>query len=224
MALVLPFPTPDEEGGYRRHLKRLGIPAEAVTEAIGNSNSERRLAAIGSAKGAQGYYAYNGVVVGLTDHLPSDEWRRTDLGGVLPLWVNDSRKIKLGVSSGNAITGVRLPGEQPRTRYPKGELVRQMVERNPRPGWEPLFDLAMEVEVPGELSEYALWLLLFYFDKAKSEIRTEISHPVDVNARGIITGWSPRIIQPPYPAADLPGDGEDPNDGFGDIDVPVQPL
>lgn len=60
-----------------------------------------------------------------------------------------------------------------------------------------------------------------YFDKAKSEVRYEISYPLQTDARGFITLWNPRIILPPYPVEEFIGD--DPNDGFGDIDVRVEP-
>lgn len=218
MATVLPL----GGGGYEEELRRLGIPYDALLEAVGASNTERRLCTPQSAKTAFGYYAYNGMVTGMTVQLRAHGYRRIDLNGVLPLWVNDDLKIKLGVTSGNAMTGTRVGGHQPKTRYPKGELTRQMVTRNQPEGVVPLFDIAMETSSQEEpLADYRLWLALMYFDKAKSEVRYEVSYPIQTDARGYITRWSPRIIPPPYTVEEIPGD--DPNDGFGDIDVRVEP-
>jgi hypothetical protein len=214
--------TPVEEGGYERELEELGMSHGALLEAVGRSNTERRLCPVDSTRTALGFYAYNGMVAGLTSQLRPFDYRRIDLGGVLPLWVNDELKIKLGVTSGNAMTGIRVPMQQPGTRYPKGELVRQMVQRNQPAGVFPLFDIAMEVDTDSNpLADYDLWLALMYFDKAKSEMRYEISYPSEIDARGIIKGWTRRIIPPPYLIEEFPE--EDPNEGFGDIDVPVEP-
>jgi hypothetical protein len=220
MATPLPF----EEGGYETQLQHLGIPHDALLEAIGASNTERRLCSVHSTRTAFGFYAYNGLVVGMTSQLRHHGYTRIDLNGVLPLWVNDERRIKLGVTSGTAMTGVRVPKYQPRSRYPKGELFRQMVKRNNEAQLTPLFDISMETDVEAEpVAEYRLWLELVYFDKAESEVRYEISHPVEVNARGFITAWSPRIIMPPYSIAELDRGDDDPNEGFGDVDFPVEP-
>ncbi|GAA0904131.1 hypothetical protein [Virgisporangium aurantiacum] len=142
-------------------------------------------------------------------------------GGLL----NADRAVKLVVTSGNVMTGTRL-GHQPRSRYPKGQLTQQMVLRNQPPGVTPLFDVSLESDACNDpLQRYDLWAMLMYFDKANAEIRYEISRPIRTNAKGYITDWAPRITPPPYPVEkfkDFP-DGTDPNEGFGDIDVPVDP-
>jgi hypothetical protein len=160
----------------------------------------------------------------MTSQLRHHGYTRIDLNGVLPLWVNGERRIKLGVTSGTPMTGIRVPKYQPRSRYPKGELFRQMVKRNNEAQLTPLFDISMETAVePESLAEYELWLELIYFDKASSEVRYEISHPVEINARGIITAWSPRIVMPAYSIAEFNTGDDDPNEGFGEVDFPVEP-
>ncbi|MEV4344116.1 hypothetical protein AB0J83_06515 [Actinoplanes sp. NPDC049596] len=220
---ALPF----DGGGYERQLQQLGIPYEALLEVIGASNTERRLCALTSARTAFGYYAYNGAVIGLTGQLKDHGFRRINVNGVLPLWVNRERGVKLGVTSGNSMTGIRGTGIQPRSRYPKGELTQQMVQRNQPAGWMRLFDVSQEAESSDDesIADLDLWLLLMFIDKAKCEIRYEVSRPIGTNARGYITQWSPRVTPPPYAVEEFTEfpDDDDPNEGFGEIDVPVEP-
>jgi len=201
-------------------LARIGLCTQPLKEAIGASNTERERCSPHSIKTAPGFYAYNGLVAGLSG-LAAYDWERGNLGGVLPIWFHAGSRVRLIVTSGNTFTGI-LGGDPPRSRYAKGELVQQMVKRNQKSNMSPLFDLAMDVDGAGDpTTMYDLWILMIYFDKAKSEIRSEVSRPTGVGGRGFIGSMTDRILLPSYVVDDMSGD--DPNEGFGEVDVPVIP-
>jgi hypothetical protein len=213
-------PRPQDQPSFDERLAGIGLRYQALKEAVGASNTERERCSPHSIKTAPGFYAYNGLVAGLSG-LRADKWERINLGGVLPLWVHTGHRIRLVVTSGNALTGLHY-GEEPRSRYPKGELVQQMVKQNKEAEMNPLFDLAMDADGDRDpIADFDLWALMIYFDKAKSEIRSEVSRPKGVTGRGFIGSWTHRIVLPPYEVIDMSGD--DPNEGFGEVDVPVIP-
>ncbi|MFE1728627.1 hypothetical protein ACFW6X_00465 [Streptomyces bacillaris] len=220
-----------DAGGYAADLARLGLREDTLRQAIGASNTERALCSKKhSAPIAPGIYAYNGLVTSLSNQLGEDGWDRVNLAGVLPIMLNSSARVALGVTSGNYLTGLRKGRLQPSSRYPKGELTRKLVGRNVSPGQMEFIARSafMADEPKDELAGYNLWLVLVYFDQDKKEIRYEVSLPERLNARGYVKDWYARITPPePYSVAadDFEIDGNDPNDGFGPPDVvAVEPL
>jgi hypothetical protein len=210
---------------YTVSLRGLGLRASHFIEALGASNTERRICVAGHcAKSAPGYYAYNGMLTSLSAQMCGDEWRREDLLS-MPLLLNRKLKVVLTVSSGDRITGLRLPGDGPRSKNPKGELTKELTRLNEITAAP---DALFEVESTPlhkmlvELSRFTFWLTLVYFDKDEREIRCEVSQPLGLNARGQVNSYLRRIILPPYSLSDedFPS-GDDPNDGFGPINVDV---
>lgn len=220
-----------DAGGYVANLAQLGLRGETLRQAIGASNTERALCSKKhGAPIAPGIYAYNGLVTSLSSQLGDEGWDRVNLAGVLPILLNPSTRVALGVTSGNYLTGLRKGRLQPRSRYPKGELTRKLVARNVSPDQiEFLARSAFKADEPkDELAGYNLWLVLVYFDQDKKEIRYEVSLPERLTAKGYVKDWYSRMTPPEaysVAADDFEISGEDPNDGFGPPDVvAVEPL
>ncbi|MET7902745.1 hypothetical protein ABZS86_15225 [Streptomyces sp. NPDC005355] len=219
-----------EPSGYTAELAKLGLRPDTLRQALGASNTERGLCSKRhSARIAPGIYAYNGLVTSLSKQLEDEEWERVDLAGVLPIMLNGSTRVALGVTSGNRLTGIREGRQQPSSRYPKGELTKKLVGRNvPLGQIELLARSAFQVEEPpDELTGYNLWLMLVYFDQEKKEIRHEVSLPERLSAKGYVKDWYARITPPDFYSVDTDDfeiDSDDPNEGFGPPDVvPVEP-
>jgi hypothetical protein len=213
---------PSDDGGYERRLREVGLTAAVMLESLGASNQARQACHPDGAPTGPGYFAYNGLVASATGGLRDLNWRRINLNGVLPLLIHDERQLILGFSSGDPITGTRTSHRPPRSRYAKGELTRRLLRSNQAPGQGELFDPpASPEEPPEDFDGYAYWLFLVYYDKTLLEIRSEVSLPQSQNSKGYVSEWFDRILLPPYAVDDM-GD-DDPNGGFGPIDVPVDP-
>lgn len=214
--------------GFEASLRRHGMSAGHLIEALGASNTERRICVQRHcAKSGPGYYAYNGMLTSLSGQMCRDTaWERKDPLS-MPLLINRSRRVALTVSSGDRITGLRVPKQMPRSKNPKGELTRELARLNQvANAGEGLFKVP---ETPlhkllAELEDFTFWLALVFFDRAKKEIRCEVSQPAAFNSRGQVNDYYLRILLPPYALSDsdFPDDDGDPNDGFGPItfDVP----
>lgn len=212
--------------GHEAALRRNGMRADQLVEALGASNTERRLCRQRHcAKSAPGYYAYNGMLSSLSLQMcNTQEWDRVDPLS-MPLLLNRDRRIAFTASSGDRFTGLRIPGQRPRSKNPKGELTRELAKLNEIANTaDGLFeaDSTPLHKLLTELEEFTFWLALVYYDKKKLEVRCEVSQPSSFNSRGQIDDFYARIVLPPYSLDDddFPED-EDPNHGFGPtFDVP----
>lgn len=212
--------------GHEASLRRNGMRAEHFVEALGASNTERKMCVRGhSALSGPGYYAYNGMLTSLSGQMcQGDEWDREDPLS-MPLLISRARRSVLTVSSGDKFTGLRGYNRQPQSKNPKGELTRELARLNQIANEpEGLFAAPEKPlhKLLNELKDYQFWLALVYYDRSKLEIRCEVSQPKMFTAQGRVNDYYLRIILPPYALtdADFPDD-EDPNDGFGPIDVGV---
>jgi hypothetical protein len=212
--------------GYESSLRRHGMHAEQFVEALGASNTERRMCVRKhSALSAPGHYAYNGMLTSLSGQMcQSDDWERENPLS-MPLLINKARKLVLAVSSGDRYTG--LPGydRKPQGKNPKGELTRELARLNQVANEPEGLFAAPEKPLSKMLSElenFRFWLALVCYDRSKLEIRCEVSEPKVFSSQGRVSDYYHRIILPPYglTEVDFPDD-EDPNDGFGSIEVDI---
>lgn len=214
---------------YESLLRALGLTSGQLTEALGASNTERRICVQKHcAKSAPGYYAYNGMLTSLSGQLcGTKEWQREDPMS-MPLLLNHGLRVALTVSSGDRFTGLRIAGSQPRTKNPKGELTKELARMNAVTSDEGgLFEVPEENKEPlhkllAALDNFKFWVALVFFDRQDLEVRCEVSQPADFNNRGQVSSFRRRIILPPYALSgdDFPDD-EDPNEGFGPIEFDV---
>ncbi|WP_130799179.1 hypothetical protein [Streptomyces otsuchiensis] len=218
-----------EGSRYEAELARIRLRPEIMLNAVGASNTERGLCARDDAAPiGPGIYAYNGLVTSLSRQLRDEDWTRVNVSGVLPIMLNPEARVALGVTSGDRMTG-RRGRQQPKSRYAKGELTRKIIGRNVSPGQLELEspEFPKEENDQDQLTGYNLWMMLVFYDRDLKEIRYEVSLPERLSSKGRIQNWYHRVVPDEPYSVDSEifdfGDDEDPNDGFGPTDVPVEP-
>lgn len=134
--------------------------------------------------------------------------------------VNWERRIAIVPAAGNALTGLpfALTGKYPSTKWPKGERTAVAVARNEEPTLPGMG--GHEEEQLAARPPLITWMLLQH--ATKEEVRSELSRPGAINARGFITRWSDRFILPPISNDGGPVD-EPFEDGDDGIDITVEP-
>src|SRR6266511_2751949 len=176
-------------------LGALGLTLEDLHRALRAGDRERRTCTKLDARSAPSFLMWTRTIRILRETLIPRRWKAVDLNQ-LPLIVNHDRTIGIAVSSGDSVTGLVIPGVQPKTRNPKGAVTVAVVKRNEDLALFPLSDIVKEPE-PDDYSRLRTYYLLWYFDRKKSELRAELSQPEAVGSDGRIDSWiSPRIIIP----------------------------
>ena len=66
------------------------------------------------------------------------------------------------------------------------------------------------------------WVLLYYIDRQREEIRVELSSPDGMDEEGYLTSWSERILLDPILIAPTRQTGADDNGEEGPYEVKVQ--
>jgi len=123
--------------------------------------------------------------------------------------IHRARGVAIVPASGSALTGIPLAvaRKEPSTKWPRGERTAVAVERNNQLA---LFGTAEEhaaIDEDPRLLE--TWVLLQH--ATTQEVRSELSLPGGMSARGFITTWRERFILPP-----LDNDGGPVDEPFGD--------
>lgn len=126
------------------------------------------------------------TVRSLREQLIRAGWRRDDAGNFSTV-VNKDGALGIAVASGNADTG-QADGH-PTTRYPKGPVTHQAVERN---AYLPFAHLPKDL---GATAVPQIWLLLH--NRTAGELRSELSFPVAIDKSGFVAAWGTRLILPP---------------------------
>jgi hypothetical protein len=218
---------PIRQSSFEDEVRRLGMEPEALRAAIGHGNQERRrVLGRHNAISAQGFYAWNGVLAKLSETFEEVGWQRRD-PLCLPVLMHGSRKNLLFVSSGDSYTGVRVPKNPPKSRNPKGNLVRRLAAQNRNLNQADTLPLSLpqpeEQELIAELIGYTSYVLLVYFAREECEVRYEVSELDVLDSRGRLSLNAARFIAAPYPLHESDFDDGDPNNGFDgadDFDVP----
>lgn len=128
--------------------------------------------------------AYCREVLAALDYEPDDN-------DLISKVVHAERGVAIVCAAGNPVTGVPfiLARKYPTTKWPKGERTARAVARN---NDQMTFFSELDEEEPIRALE--TWLLLQYADR--EELRSELSLPAEINARGYITRWHERYILP----------------------------
>jgi hypothetical protein len=200
-----------------------GLQVEHLHAAIRAGEGERRTAVRDDPLGAGGSRDYQLRVRTLRQILRKElGWKRYEFNG-LPLVINQAKTVAIGVAKGDAATG--NPDVEPRTERPVGEIKRLLVAQNQQQLG--LFDLDPgpdEIVLSDEeLARLQTWFLLTR-RRARNDtviIGSELSHAIDLDWKGHIWKWKPRICLP-----DLEFEGvidyiEGTDDGPEEYDVPV---
>lgn len=153
-----------------------------------------------------------GKTVGyLRDHLLVQGWHRSRRFGYETTVSADGR-LAIAVAAGDAGTGMKdLPVK---TRSPKGPATFVAVLANTGATTVEMSELVDSFPAADPLPKCQTWILLFFADHSKGEIRIELSMPTGVADDGQVTVWGERVILPSTnwgggSSADLSEDGRD---------------
>ena len=194
-------------------LARLGLAVAPLLIAV----SRGHLAAISrtsnDAPNAAGFYQWNETLRTLREELALFEFIRSDIGGYSTALRGD-RRMAIAVSSGDEGTGVAAAN--PSTKQVKGPRTIAVVSSNATQ--LELFPREIMMPPPAEEIDRLTWILLFR--AAATELRAELSLPVNMNDGGQIAAWRERIILPSLP---LDATFTIPEPDFGpDLDIEIQ--
>jgi hypothetical protein len=222
MAVAAPEPSEDPD---ERLDALAGLTIKYFHEAIQVGEAERRTSTPDDPPNAGGSRDYFGRVRRLRETLRSDKgWKRYNLNG-LPLVVNEDKTMAIGVVVGDAQTGV--PGaRQPRSKRPVGEIKQSLVKQNEQQG--ALFDLPSgpqdAVLNDEELANLSTWFLVTCrrHSKGKVTVHSELSRAVELDGKGYVIRWDPRICLPPLEFEGVIDYIEGTDDGPTEFEVEVE--
>jgi hypothetical protein len=129
------------------------------------------------------------------------------------------RRVAIVPATGSATTGIpySIARKYPSTKWPRGERTAVAVARNNQPA---LFSTEVDEIDPEGAQPLVTWMLLQH--ATSQEVRSELSRPAAISARGFITEWDQRFILPPLSNDGGPID-EPFEDGDEGIDIAVEP-
>ena len=151
---------------------------------------------VGYASNYSGIVAHNEVLHGLCSMLRDRGWKDLERKNHLLIAHPDSG-VTFGVSSADQDTGIR-EGD-PCTRYAKGSMTRRVVIAN-----HLRFDQTTPTFPKPALLRRNTYLLLFYDDIDRKQIRLEISRPLFMGSTNRLAGWDRRNILPPIDLSGAP--------------------
>jgi hypothetical protein len=217
---VLAYEESDDPAGELLALG--GLKIEHLYDAIRTGEADRRTCTKDDPTAAPGTKDYYGRVRGLRETLRAElQWMRFNLRG-LALVVSPDKTIAIGVTRGDANTGIR-GARHPRSHRPLGQLKRDLVQANAMPT---LFDLPGD---PANLDDEEIqrldtWLLVTnrVWVAGKVTVYCELSRPVELDGAGHVIRYSKRIILPPLEFEGVVEYIPDTDDGPDAYDVPVE--
>ncbi|ENA2731161.1 hypothetical protein ABF107_003723 [Vibrio parahaemolyticus] len=126
----------------------------------------------------------------------NEGWQAVQQNG-MPVLINSTLGITIVMTSGDENTGL-INSIAPKTKNAKGQSTESYVGQN-----YDLFDNTANVEEPvtSAVDSHQTWVLLYTLDKAKSEVRYELSLPTNTAISGNkgkikICDWQTRVMFP----------------------------
>lgn len=190
----------DESDDPATRLWRLGrLKIEYFQDVIKAGEAERRTSTLNDPLNAPGTRDYFARVRTLRETLIKElGWKRHNRH-MMPLVINETKTLGIGVVLGDALTGV--PGPlHPKSLRPLGDVKQSLVEQNQVQGT--LFDIPVSEEASLDEDELANLDTWFFVTRRTSRgdkitVQSELSRPVRLDAQGFVIEWSPRICLPP---------------------------
>ncbi|RZO06274.1 hypothetical protein EKG40_19060 [Pseudomonas moorei] len=201
-------------------LSSLGLPAHILPTVVEQLLRDFRATGPNKPKSSPGTNAWargievlreETILLGWTPDEPNNQ----------PRTLSPDKKVAITVSSGDANTG--NPHKEPQTRNDKGSQTSKCAKYNSQQG-ELFPSQSNIVSLPTKADETLsedLWILLFYIDVDKSEVRYELSRPTSMSENSKVNGWSHRLIMPAL-SFDQAIARQAP-DSPAEVDVPVTP-
>lgn len=174
-------------------LLSLGLTADILTTVIEQLFHAFKLTGPNMPKSSPGTNAWaRGIEVLREETIPLG-WT-PDEPNNQPRALSPDKKVAITVSSGDANTG--NPNKSPQTRNDKGSQTSKCAKYNSQQGeLFPADSKIVSMPRKSALSE-ELWIILFYIDVDKSEVRYELSRPTSMGENSKVNGWSHRLIIP----------------------------
>ncbi|MEC8878665.1 hypothetical protein [Alloalcanivorax venustensis] len=169
-------------------LHELGLTRSQLQRAVEAGEAARKSTTENHAANAGGTYAYHETVATLRGFLKPEGWKTSNAGN-LAASIHPSGLHALVVTGGSKETG--LAGFNPTSRNPKGEQTARFIDRNQHQ--LELLPLPEEEKKEHDLPEHT-WVLMYYSDKDKKEVRFELSLPTNIDERSRMSEWRVRLI------------------------------
>jgi len=174
-------------------LAELGLEEEILLQAVQRGQAAWANCTANHPPLYRGISAWAETVSALRELLLPKGWKRSEQGN-LPLTVDEAGKLAITVSTGDEQTG--LSEGSPCTKSSKGPRTAIAVEVNALQ-LQLFGDIRLRPEDLESINGQMTWILLFHRDLAASELRCELSRPVNMNVDGQVDGWAERIILGP---------------------------
>ena len=176
----------------RNRLHDLGLTEESLCRAAQRGNLASANLTPNHPQQFPGIARWAETVAALREELIPDGWQPSDEGN-LPFTVNSDGTVAISVATGDEATG--QPNGSPCTRSSKGPHTARAVAVNHHQ-----YELFGEIQLcPADVAKLQdqkrmTWILLIHFDFMASELRCELSRPLNINLEGIVDGWAERLI------------------------------
>ncbi len=146
-------------------------------------------------KNLPGIIAWGKSIRFLRDRLVPEGWKADGTSNYATV-VKADKSLAIAAASGDAFTGRTGANINPSTRSPKGPITLSRVSANQQLSFD---DIALSFPPARRVAGMATWLLLFFWDEDKEEIRVELSLPEEMTESGFVSSWTRRIILPAVP-------------------------
>lgn len=195
-------------------LSLLNVTEALLIEIVKKGHAARTNATENDPPGAAGTMAFFATVRALRELLIPIGWIRKTIGN-LSLTCNPETSISLVVSSGDKNVGIEGQNSvDPKTKNPKGKKTEDYILGN-----LDLFETFAEEK--NKTHTFQTWVLLYFYDERNSQIRLELSLPIDMDRHGYVNSWRQRIILPPVLLDNPSPESPNPNN-LPDIVIPVE--
>lgn len=202
-----------------RRLRELGLEPADLEFALDAGEIAARQADRAHPVMASGTYRWIETVAGFRRRLEEKGWELTDPRNS-PRATNPETGVAVVPMSGTWQTGLVGVGD-PQTARAKGEATARAVQINVQLAFD------FEVDLADGAAEHdaaiLTWVLLYYRDEQRNELRAELSLPVLRSERGTVTTWRERILLEPRtfgPDVRMPRDAK----GGGDVDFTIEAV
>jgi hypothetical protein len=182
-------------------LAQLGLSTQQISRVVLRADAEAKMCNDLDPPIMEGMSRYGKTVRSLREELLPMGWTYDNAGNYCRT-THPSGEFAIVASSGDANTGIWVPGQNPTTKYPKGQTTARAIEVNDQIA----FDLGEGFEAD-EIAPAAVktWYLLYRI--SDSDIFVELSFPTGIEG-GIIATWDERIILPPVTRHEPPSHEE----------------
>lgn len=171
------------------NIAKLGISLKSLERAIEEGFRAFSREGEDSPRTAGGYNAWSYILKQLRFELRTLKWGDNHYCNGMDEIRSLSRDISIVVNTGDKNTG--LASEIPRPKNQRGTVLQARIETN-----NDLFE-RNDISVVEPIDPYQTWILLFYIDKEKKEVRYELSLPI-LYEKNTIVGWATRNICEPF--------------------------